>query len=194
MSEGGTVMSHAFVLWLHIAAAMLLVGGTVASRFAGGGISAAADLSALRGALDTVGRATRFNPLLAAIVLLSGAMLGGGWWGEPWFWVAVAIWFTNLVLAVRFVAPGHRSLHMALEHAGHGAVPAEIDTLRRRLPAPALDVMIGLDLGVLLLMVLKPAGAMGLLWPAAAVALSGAVRYALELVRGGRAGPAAAAG
>jgi hypothetical protein len=181
-------MSHAFVLSLHIGAAMLLVGGTVASRLAGGGIRAAADLSALRGALDAVGRATRFNPLLAAIVLLSGAMLGGGWWGEPWFWVAVAIWFANLVLATRFVAPGHRSLHAALEHAGHGVVPAEVDALRRRLPAPALDVMIGLDLGVLLLMVLKPAGTTALLWPAAAVALSGAIRLALELVRGERTG------
>ena len=187
-------MLHSFVLWLHIAAAMLLVGGTVASRLAAGGIGAAADLSALRSALDAVGRATRLNPLLAVTVLLSGAVLGGAWWGEPWFRVAVAIWFANLVLAVRFVAPGYRTLHVALEHAGHGAVPAEIDALRRRLPAPALDVMIGLDLGVLLLMVLKPAGATALLWPAAAVVFSGAVRYALALVRGGRTGPVAAAG
>lgn len=187
-------MSHSFVLWLHIAAAMLLVGGTVASRLAASGIGAAADLSALRGALDAVLRATRFNPLLAVTVLLSGALLGRLWWGEAWFWVAVATWFANLVLAVRFIAPGHRALHVALEHAGHGAVGAEIDALRRRLPAPALDVMIGLDFGVLLLMVVKPSAATALLWLAVAVALSCVIRYAPALARGGRARPVAAAG
>jgi hypothetical protein len=187
-------MLHSFVLYLHVAAAMLLVGGAVASRLAASGIRAAADLSALRGALDANRRTARLNPLLAGAVLLSGVALGRGWWDAPWLWAALATWIANLVLAVRFVVPGHRVLHIAAEHAGPGEVPAEIDALRRRLPALALDVMIGLDFGTLLLMVAKPSGVTALLWPAAAVALSCALRYAVPGGRGERVHPAAIAG
>jgi hypothetical protein len=188
------VMLHVFVLYLHIAAAMLLVGGTAASRLADSGVRAAPDLSALRGALDVIRRAMRLNPLLAIAVLLTGAVLGRGWWSEPWFWVAVATWFANLVLAVRFVVPGHRSLHLAAEQAGHGEVPAEVDAARQRLPTLALDVMIGLDFGTLLLMVVKPSAATALLWPLAAVALACAIRYAMPMTRGERARPATVTG
>ncbi|MCW5634074.1 MAG: hypothetical protein KIT17_12135 [Rubrivivax sp.] len=185
-------MAHAFVLYLHIAAAMLLVGGTVAARLAGSGVRAATDLSALRGALDAVRRATRLNPLLAILVLASGAVLGRSWWSTPWFWVATAAWIGNLAMAVRFVGPGHRALGLAAQRAGSGAVPDGVDALRHRLaPALALDVMIGLDFGTLLLMVLKPSGTVpALLWPALGVLLSCAMRSTRPAARGE---PAAAA-
>lgn len=171
-------MSHFFLLFLHIASATLLIGSTAASRIAERGLRAAPDLATLRGALDIVQRATRFNPMLAIVMLFSGALLGRvGWWHEPWFWVAVATWIANLILAVRFVVPGHQALGKAAAQAGDGPVPAPLDALRRaRAPAIALDVMIGLDFGTLLLMVVKPDAEAALLWPLLGVALSCAIR------------------
>jgi hypothetical protein len=187
-------MSYSFVLYLHIASAMMLMGSTGASRIAEQGLRAAPDLATLRGALDVVRRATRLNPVFAIVMLLSGAVLGRtGSWTEPWFWVAVATWFANLVLAVRFVGPGHQALGMAAAQAGDGPVPSPVDALRRaRAPALALDVMIGLDLATLLLMVVRPAIDTALVWPALGVALSCAIRFATERPRNVRSASAPA--
>lgn len=187
-------MLHSFVIFLHIASAMLLMGSTAASRIAERGLRAAPDLATLRGALDIVQRTTRFNPMLAIVMLVSGAILGRvGWWSEPWFWVAVATWIANLILAVRFVVPGHQVLGMAVAQAGDGPVPAPLDALRQaRAPAIALDVMIGLDFGTLLLMVIKPDVETALFWPLVGVALSCAIRFAGDLPRIGRSAPAPA--
>lgn len=189
-------MLHSFVMFLHIASAMLLMGSTAASRVAERGIRAAPDLATLRGALDVVQRATRFNPALAIVLLISGAALGrGGWWSEPWLWVAVATWIVNLILAVRFVVPGHRALGTAAAQAGDGPVPAPVDALRHaRAPGIALDVMIGLDFGTLLLMIAKPDVETALLWPALGVAISCAIRFATNRPGNPRATPAPTAG
>lgn len=185
-------MLYPVVLYVHIASAILLVGGTAATRFAHSALRAAADLSALRGALDTLRRATCLNPALAVALLLTGAVLGRGWWDAPWFWVAVVSWVANSLLAARLLVPAHQSLQRAAQRGGDGVVPAEVDALRHRLaPALALDVMVGLDFGMLVLMVLKPAVAGALAWPAAAVALSCALRYVVPLARGERSRPAA---
>lgn len=96
-----------FVLYLHVASAVLLMGGTVAARLAERAVHAAADLATLRGALDVLQRMSRFNPLLA-LQLASGAYLGRfGSWATPWYGVAVVTWFINLLLVARLVVnPG----------------------------------------------------------------------------------------
>ncbi|HEY5632683.1 MAG TPA: hypothetical protein VIT02_02870 [Burkholderiaceae bacterium] len=188
-------MLDIFVLYLHIASAVLLMGSTLASRLAEGALRGAPNLATLRGSLDVVHSTTRFNPPLAMILLISGAYLGeGGWWSTMWFWVAVATWFSNLLLAVRFVVPGHQSLGIAAAQAGDGQIPAAIDALRRAVvPAVALDVMIGLDFGTLLIMVFKPDGATAWLWPLLCVAASCAIRFARNLYASARTAPTAAA-
>lgn len=188
-------MTHLTLLALHIAAAMLLVGGSAAARLADAAIGSAADLSALRGALDALGRAARLNPVFAIVLLLTGAALGSGWWGTTWFWVAVAGWAVNTLLAARVVVPAQRALQLAVERAGRGPVPAEVDALRRRrMPAIARDAMLGLDVGILLLMVSKPSAGAAVPWPLAAAALSVTIGQLLPIARGGRARPAAAEG
>lgn len=188
-------MLNMLVLYLHIASATLLMGATLASRLAERVVRGAPDLATLRGALEVVQRTTRFNPPLALILLVSGAYLGQeGWWSTAWFWVAVATWFSNLVLAVSLVVPGHRSLGFAAAQAGNGPVPAAIDALRGALvPAVALDVMIGLDFGTLLIMVIKPAASTAWLWPLLGVALGCAIRHARKLGESARAVTATAA-
>jgi uncharacterized membrane protein len=171
-------MSYEFVLWLHVVAATLLVGSSVAARSARSSVLRASDLAALRGALDVVRRATRFNPLLAILLLATGVWLGSaGFWSAAWFWVALAGWFANLTLAVRVVGPGHQRLGALAGAAGDGPVPAAVDALRRaRATAFAMDAMLGLDLGLMLLMAVKPPPGTVLLWPALGVALVVALR------------------
>jgi hypothetical protein len=188
-------MTHLILLALHIAAAMLLVGGSAAVRLAEAAIGNAADLPTLRGALDGLGRAARLNPVFAIVLLLTGAALGSGWWGTTWFWVAVAAWVANNVLAASVVEPARRALQLAAEGAGRGPISAEVDVLRRRrVPAIARDAMLGLDVGILLLMVSKPSAGAAVLWPLAAAALSIAVGQLQPIARGGRGGPAAIEG
>lgn len=173
-------MAYDFILYLHIASAMLLIGSSVASRAAERGLRTAPDVATLRGALDVVQRATRFNPALALVMLASGVWLGdAGVWSATWFWVAVATWCANLILAVRFVVPGHRSLGAAASQAADGPVPPRLDELRHaRAQLFALDAMIGLDLGTLVLMVSRPESGSALLWPALGVMLVWAIRAA----------------
>jgi hypothetical protein len=165
-------MSHLFVLYLHVAVAVLLARNTAASRLAERNVLAAAELATLRGALSVLQQITRFNPLLAIALLLSGAYLGRqGMWATPWFAVAVAAWFANLALVVRYVVPNHKALGQAAGAAGDGPVVQAIDVLRKaRAPARALDAMIGLDFGVLMLMVTRPGIGLSLVWPALGVA------------------------
>ncbi len=120
-------MSHLFFLYLHVASATVLMGGTVASRFALLSLIGAPDLATLRGALAAVQRICRFNPALAIVMLISGAVLGRvGWWSDAWFWVAVATWMANSILALRFVVPGHHVLGKAAARAGDGSVPESV--------------------------------------------------------------------
>lgn len=188
-------MLNLFVLFLHMASAALLMGSTLASRMAEHAVRGAPDLATLRGSLDVVQRTTRFNPVLALILLISGAYLGQeGWWSTMWFWVAVATWFSNLLLAVRFVVPGHRSLGIAAAQAGNGSVPTAIDALRRAMvPAVALDVMIGLDFGTLLIMIVKPGASTAWLWPLVGVAVGCAIRFVRTLHASTRSAAAAVA-
>jgi hypothetical protein len=188
-------MTHPILLCLHIAAAMLLVGGSAAARLAEAAVADAADLPTLRGALDGLGRAARLNPAFAIVLLLTGAALGSGWWGTTWFWVAVAGWAANTGLAARVVGPARRALQLAAESAGRGPISAEVDALRRRrVPAIARDAMLGLDVGILLLMVSKPSAGAAVLWPLAAAALSIAIGQLRPIARGRRGGAAALEG
>ena len=172
-----------FVVFLHVASAALLMGGAVASRLAERAVGAANDLATLRGALDVLRRMSRINPALALLLLASGAWLGRhGMWATPWFLLAVASWFANLILVARFVLPHQRTLGMAVDRASEGPVPPAVDAQRSAsAPAYAHDAMIGLDFGVLVLMIVKP----GMEWARAAPVLGAALMVTIR--RAGRA-------
>ena len=173
-------MTHLTVLFVHILSAVLLMGGTAGVHLAERAVHDAGDLASLRGALDVMRRISRANPALAIVLLASGVYLGrAGFWLEPWFWVSAATWVANLILAVSLVGPAAERLGAAAAKAGDGAVPAAIDALRRAsAPAIAHGAMVGIDLGTLANMVLKPDLAEALLWPLLGV---GAVLLAQRL-------------
>ena len=166
-------MSYDVTLFVHVLAAVMLMGGTVAVRLGHHAVLDASQLAALRGALDVVRRIGRANPVLALLLLASGAYLGTtGLWATPWFWVSLATWIANGVLAARIVVPAAQAIGAAAAAAGDGAVPTAIDAMRRA-PRPAIahDVMIGLDLGTLAIMIAKPEWLGATLTPLLGVAL-----------------------
>ena len=160
-------MDRTLLLTAHIACAVSLVGNTLAARQARGGVRTASDLAGLRGALDVLRRGAQANPALALVVLATGVLLARhGLWQLPWFWVAVGLWLANLVLAVGVVVPAAKRLGAAAAQAGDGPVPEAVDRLRTAAgPATAQDLMIGLDLGMLAMMVAKPGLGAALAWP-----------------------------
>lgn len=182
-------MIHTLVLYAHLLSAALLMGATIAARFARTAVLQAGDTSALRGALDVARRISRANPVLALVLLASGAWLGSaGYWRSPWFWVAVAAWFANLLLAVKVVVPAGQRAGAAGAQTTDGPVPAELDALRREPAAAAAhDAMIGLDLAILAVMIAKPAPVEAIVWPLLGVMLMLLVRLGDRAIEARRA-------
>lgn len=164
-------MEHTLMLYLHILSAALLVGSSAAARRARRVLLDASQQASLRAVAEVSRRISLANPVFAMLLLASGLYLGSaGFWSMAWFWVALAAWVANLALAAMVLGPAGARLGMAAARAGDGAIPPHLDALRRaRAPALAADAMIGLDLGVLLLMVAKPTAVAAIVWPLLAV-------------------------
>ena len=188
-------MVYTLVLYAHLLSAALLMGATIASRFARAAVLQARDTSALRGALDVARRISQSNPALALVLLASGAWLGSvGYWRSPWFWVAALAWFVNLLLAIKVVVPAAQRAGAAAAQAADGIVPAELDALRREPAAAAAhDAMIGLDLAILAVMIAKPALLEAIVWPLLGVTLMLLVRVADNAIETRRAAASGAA-
>ncbi|MBE7416525.1 MAG: hypothetical protein HS128_02055 [Ideonella sp.] len=175
-------MAHSFILYVHILAATLLIGSSVAARAARRVMLGATDLTSLRAAAEVARRISLANPAIAMVLLATGLYLGGaGFWRAAWFWVAVAAWAVSSVLAGKVLGPSGRRLGVAAARAGNGAIPPQVEALRRaRAPVIAADVLLGLDLSLLLLMVAKPAVMAAIVWPLLGVGLALALGYAGE--------------
>lgn len=177
-----TLSMYTAALFLHILAAMVLVGGSLFTQLLRGPIRSATSIGALRGWLDLGRRSARLNPPSALLLLATGLWLGrDGWWDFPWFWVAVGAWAVNATLAVAVVRRAAVAVAVAAARAGDGPVSSGIDRLRRsRSWALAETVMATNDLALLFLMVDKPALGRSL----AVVALAHLAVFGVRLVKG----------
>lgn len=94
------------ILMVHIAAAFLLVGRSLAVPTIAGGIERAESPAALRLLLSLLHQVSRFNPIAALVLLASGLYLGtAGFWRTGWFWVAVTLWVVNAAVVNAVVKP-----------------------------------------------------------------------------------------
>jgi uncharacterized membrane protein len=156
------VTAYTFVVFVHVVAAVVLVGGGIlATPTVHRAIGRASTISDLRRWL-TIGRPLgRINPLSSLVLLASGIYLAsmGEWWGAEWVHVAVGLWLVNATLAIAAVKPAMAQLAIGTASAHSEEIPVDLDRLRS---SPKLlvtsDVMLANDLGVLLLMVTKPSG------------------------------------
>jgi uncharacterized membrane protein len=191
--------SYDLVVFVHVVAAVVLVGGgLLATPTVNAAIRQAPTIPELRRWL-TVGKPLgRVNPISSVTLLATGIYLAsiGDWWGAPWVQVAVGLWVANSVLASTLLKPSMGAIaRLAIDAEGEQIGP-QLDAARRS-PRLAVteDVMLASDLGVLFLMVVKPAGyfAALLVVVMAQLALFGTrtLRHLASTRSTGRASPAA---
>ncbi len=100
---------YELLLFVHIMAAIVWVGGAVASQIISFRVLNAGDAgrkAALAGDLEWMG--TRVFTPASGILLLFGIflVLNAKWsWGEPWIGGGIAIWLVSTVLGIAFFGP-----------------------------------------------------------------------------------------
>jgi hypothetical protein len=175
---------HTAVLFLHVVAAVTLVGHSLGTPLVLAAIRAAPTVAALRPWLRFAHDSARVNPLAALVLLATGIQLGSGRWDEGWLQVACALFVWSTALAVGVVkATGERVAALAAADAEADISPA-LDTLRRSARwMLAADALVATDLATLFLMVAQP----GLLVSVAVVVAANAGALGLRAVRNRRA-------
>jgi len=168
-------------LFVHILAAMVLVGSSLFAPLVRHAAEAAESAAELRSRLELGRRAARANPVASLALLATGLHLGWGAWSSyGWFWVAVGAWLANAALAVLVVQRSARALAVATARAGGGPLGAEVDRLRRsRAWAVAQGALCANDVAMLYVMLAKPA----LLPSVSALVLANAAVLAASAVR-----------
>jgi len=185
---------YLLVLFVHVAAAMALVGGSViASTRVRATVRSARTTQELRAFL-AIGRPLAvLNPVASMLVFASGLYLAsvGRFWALGWVQVAVAFWVVNVIVAVAVVKPAIARTAMEAARAGDGAVGERLDAIRWSLRwSVGSDVLVANDSAMLYLMAVKPGFAGSLLAVAVANALALAGRIAFGRPRAERARPA----
>lgn len=149
---------YSIALLVHVTAGVVLIGSSLFAPITRRAILSTSSIEALRDWLDFARRSVRANPPAALALLLTGLYLGAnGWWSQPWFFVAIAAWLVNVLLAVLVLQRRAMVLGQAAGRAATGPIDAAVDALRR---APswdtAEDVMLANDLAMIYLMFIKP--------------------------------------
>jgi hypothetical protein len=151
---------YAIGLFVHIGAAIVLVGGSIlATPAIRAAVLHASTLPELRGWLAAGRPLATINPVASFTLLGSGLYLthAGGWWAAGWVHVAVALWLANTAIAAAVVKPAMHRLASTAMSAGDGLVGPDLDRLRRtRRWSVGHRVMLANDVGVLYLMTSKP--------------------------------------
>lgn len=161
---------YELLLFLHVAVAFALVGGSLSAPRFRGAIRAAGSSAEMRQWIGFARRATRLNPAAALIVLATGIWLGSqGWWTEGWFYVSIAAWLANSLLAVLVVNRTEESLEKAVDAGG---TLEAVDSIRF---ATKWDVatasMLANDFALIWIMMQKPSATASLVVIVAANAL-----------------------
>lgn len=147
-----------FVLFIHIAAAAVLVGSSAMTPFFGRKIGAAATRAELLGWLSSLRLLTRANPFVALVLLLSGIYLGSaGWWTQGWFAVSVAAWILSAGLAGGVIKPAMMRMGMMAGADPAAPIDGALDQLRHARGWHVAEAMLlASDAAILWIMIAKP--------------------------------------
>lgn len=177
----GWMSSTAFyssVVFLHALAAIVLMGGSLHFALTRSAIRSAGTVEELRGWLAFDRRASATHPAAALVLLTTGIYLGAqGWWTEPWFLVAVAVFLFDALYAARRARLAAEALAGAAAGAAPGPVPEPLHRLRWScsLDVPH-DLLLASDLAMLFVMFAKP----GLVASCAALLVANGVLTAMR--------------
>ncbi len=149
--------TYSLVLLAHVGGAVVLVASSLWAPLVHRAILAAESFAALRSWLHFARSSSRVNPLAALVVLGTGVYLGAsGWWSQAWFYVALAAWLANSVLAGAVVGRTAAALGAAAA-SGEGPVTGAVDALRRTPSWPIAEAIVRAnDLTMLYVMFVKP--------------------------------------
>lgn len=160
-------------LFLHIAAAVHLIGTSLVSPLIVHRVRRAPTRDELLQWLGLGKQATRFNPVSAFVLLATGVYLGtAGWWKTGWFGVSVFAWILSSVLAGAVIKPA----------AQHIAQTGSTEATGRWTFAE--QIMLGSDAAMLWIMIAKPSLAVStavLLGAIAAFAIPAGVRRGVPI-------------
>jgi uncharacterized membrane protein len=152
------VTAYTLVVFVHIAAAVtLLAGSVVGSPMVRAAARRATTTTEIRAYLRLGRSLLVLEPASALLVLASGVYLTPLWgWSSGWIQVALGLWIVNAVVAATLVHPAQRRLSQAAA-SGDEPVSPQLDALRSS-PGWLIggDVLMANDAAVLYLMVAKP--------------------------------------
>ncbi len=145
--------------FVHIAAAIVLVGSYLLAPVVHGGIRGADDVRVLRALTRLQQRVLTASGPAAVLVLASGVfMTMSGWsFAHAWIAVSIALFVANGALAMVVVDPHVKQVLAAAAAAPDGPPDRELTELVHDARAVgALRIVVGIDLAIIFLMVNKP--------------------------------------
>jgi hypothetical protein len=150
--------AQSLVLFAHVVSAIVLMAGSLTAPLTRRFMCEARSVEGVSAWLAFAQQESRWHPLAALVLLASGVYLGSlGWWTMPWFYVALAAFLVNAVLAARVINGTAARLGALLGRAGDGPVPEAVDLLRRsRAWTLATGALLANDLAILYVMYTKP--------------------------------------
>jgi uncharacterized membrane protein len=172
--------AYEFVLFVHVAAAVSLLGGSLfAAPAVRAGVRRAATVTELRTCVRMGRPLEVLNPVAALLVLASGTYLtqSAQFWSLGWVQVAVVFWIVNVITAAGFVKPVITAVALEARSDANEVIGARLDGLRRS-PRWTIggDILMANDAAMLTIMMFRPGLAASLL----------TVALANVLVAGGR--------
>lgn len=149
------------LLFVHIAAAIVLVGGSLAADLVGHLARKAATVESLRGLVNVNATLAKFINAAAPVVLLAGIYLAfaGSHWSSGWVPVSLALFLLAGAIAFSVIDPGVKKMVAALSDVPDGPVGPAVGMEMGRIAAPvafAGSTMVGIDMAILFLMTNKP--------------------------------------
>ena len=145
--------------YVHIAAAIVLVGSYLLAPVLHGAIRGATDVRAVRALALLQHRVLTASGPAAGLVLAAGIYLTLAGWSftDGWILVSIGLFAANGTLAMAVVDPHAKKLLAAANNAPDGPPdPVLTDLAHDARVGGALRIVVGIDLAILFLMVNKP--------------------------------------
>ncbi len=149
---------HGTALWLHIVAAILLVGGSAWTHVAATRLRRSHTVDEARAHAATIHGFVRASMPLAVVTLVAGAYLAtvGSYWTSPWLVTSLVLFVAIGALSGSRVDPAVTELVAVLDEAPPGPLPAAARDAMHARGLELAAVFGGLDLAIVFLMSNKP--------------------------------------
>lgn len=150
---------YGFALFVHVTAAIVLVGWSAAAHLTVALIPRAGTVDGIRSHVRWLAAMARTSGPLAGVVLLAGLYLtfAGDWWGRGWPVVSLVLFAVAGTLASTVVDPAVRRLAQRADDLPDGPVtPAVLAVLADPMLTRVTWLLAGADLAIVFLMTNKP--------------------------------------